>query len=156
MKNKKFTCTKCERIYCIKCMNIAHGDVPCNKVSLDNWIDGGMNNVHRCPRCASIFEKASGCSEMTCSVCQHKWCWVCGIRYESAWHIPMLFPCQLINMTVLNESLNKCCRFFMVILYIVVIPTVFLIVFPIMVVIMLTYEAYTNRKNSKIYVDQTL
>ena len=137
-------------------MNIAHGDIACSKVSLDNWIDGGMNNVHRCPKCASIFEKMSGCSEMECSVCHYKWCWVCGLKYESGWHILMLFPCQLINMTVLNESLNKCCRFFMIILYLLVIPTVFLIFFPIMIILMICWEAYENNRHKSNCLGTTL
>ena len=154
--DNKFTCPKCTRIYCAKCMNIAHGDIACSKVSLDNWIDGGMNNVHRCPKCASIFEKMSGCSEMECSVCHYKWCWVCGLKYESGWHILMLFPCQLINMTVLNESLNKCCRFFMIILYLLVIPTVFLIFFPIMIILMICWEAYENNRHKSNCLGTTL
>ena len=94
---------------------------------------------------------------MECTVCRFKWCWVCGLAYESPWHILMLFPCQLINMTVLNESLNKCCRFLMIILYLLVIPTIFLIFFPIMVMLMLQWEAYDHRRhNQKTCLGQTL
>ena len=88
-----------------------------------------MNNIHKCPSCKAVFEKIDGCSEMTCTQCYHCWCWVCGLNYNSNVHAFMVFPCQLINMTVLNSAIPKWVRFFMFLLYITIIPLLFLLVF---------------------------
>ena len=70
-----------------------HGKVKCEKISVEAWIGEGMNNVHRCPKCGSVFEKIDGCSEMDCTVCNYKWCWVCGLDYKTKTHAFMVFPC---------------------------------------------------------------
>ena len=92
-KGKTFKCTKCEKTYCKKCKKLEHGKLPCEKESVDEWIGHGLSNVHRCPKCCSVFEKIDGCSEMDCSVCHYKWCWVCGLDYKTKMHALMVFPC---------------------------------------------------------------
>ena len=39
-------------------------------------------NIGKCPRCSAAFEKKSGCSIMTCTVCQYSYCWDCGVKID--------------------------------------------------------------------------
>jgi uncharacterized membrane protein HdeD (DUF308 family) len=50
---------------------------------------------------------------MTCQMCEHDWCWHCGMAYRSKWH-KLFQPCCEILQFV-PELQNKCkCPFFIV------------------------------------------
>ncbi len=38
-------------------------------------------NIRHCPKCRLKVEKNEGCRHMTCAVCKHEWCWLCGSDY---------------------------------------------------------------------------
>jgi hypothetical protein len=83
--------------YCIKCKQKGHGKISCAKKENQNInaaIGSGMKNIHRCPKCASTFEKIDGCADMDCLVCKHRWCWTCGSNLNSKYHEdPWNAPC---------------------------------------------------------------
>ena len=35
-------------------------------------------NTKPCPKCKTPISKGDGCHHMTCRVCTHEWCWLCG------------------------------------------------------------------------------
>ena len=35
-------------------------------------------NTKPCPQCKTPISKGDGCHHMTCRVCKHEWCWLCG------------------------------------------------------------------------------
>lgn len=71
--------------FCFNCKFENHLPCPCWIVKLwitkceddsetANWIDA---NTHSCPNCQSSIEKNGGCNHMTCSKCNHQFCWIC-------------------------------------------------------------------------------
>ncbi len=74
-----------------------------NKKKTNNWIAGSGMILHRCPKCASLFEKIDGCPEMECAVCFHKWCWNCGSKInDNIWHNIFYVGCFFSNYGFLN------------------------------------------------------
>jgi hypothetical protein len=61
--------------------------------------------AHKCPKCAAPIEKNEGCSHMSCVVCHHRWCWVCGLPLNHWSHkmsevLP--FSCKTIPKTFIG------------------------------------------------------
>ena len=59
-------------------------------------------NLHVCPKCNASIEKSGGCHQMTCAVCKHKWCWVCGFADDYnddsfRFHKIMVVTCSIIS-----------------------------------------------------------
>ena len=48
------------------------------------WADAA--NSHYCPKCKFRVEKNQGCNHMTCALCRHEWCWLCGMDYYFKGH----------------------------------------------------------------------
>ena len=85
----KFTCESCKTEICLKCNREAHDPLSCDQIlekELANW--SSAKDVQRCPHCKVVVEKASGCNHMTCHLCHHEWCWLCGSVYTSYHHVP--------------------------------------------------------------------
>ena len=134
-------CQTCNKYTCIKCKKSAHKGMKCVR---DEY-GSGMNNIHRCPKCRTVFEKMSGCSEMSCSQCYHKWCWVCGMNYKSNVHMLLVFPCQLLNITVLHEKVPLWFRPLLLLLWFLLMPTLFLLLFFFFVPILMLSESKRSR-----------
>lgn len=89
---KKVSCPKCSHEYCYGCGLEYHGDTTCEvfkKVAGDNTADDrfakwASGKAKRCPKCNIFIEKNEGCNHMTCSSCQHQWCWLCMGDYSSS------------------------------------------------------------------------
>ena len=81
IRNKDVTCLN-NHTYCFICLKKPHGKLPCNK-DIDSEIrEYAQNNfVKKCPKCSIITEKNSGCNHITCTKCQHQWCWLCNEKY---------------------------------------------------------------------------
>ena len=87
-----------------------------------------MNNVHRCPKCASTFEKVSGCPHMSCIICNYTWCWVCGSDLKSKFHndTPLEIPCALLNSFAIHEKIPKIFRPLLILLLLILGPPLLL------------------------------
>jgi O-antigen/teichoic acid export membrane protein len=46
---------------------------------------------------------------MTCTVCKHKFCWVCGEDGKHLWHY---IVCSFLNEILIANERNKSCQFF--------------------------------------------
>ena len=75
----------CGNAFCFHCKEEAHRPVDCktvrrwlikNSAESENmtWI---LANTKPCPKCTRPIEKNQGCMHMTCSQCQHEFCWLC-------------------------------------------------------------------------------
>ena len=53
---------------------LASATTTAQQSSSDVWI---TKHAKPCPRCHSPIQKNDGCNQMTCSKCDHKFCWVC-------------------------------------------------------------------------------
>ena len=52
------------------------------------WLqDKAGCEVGSCPNCFSVIEKNGGCPDMTCHVCQYRFCWTCGLASKGWFHI---------------------------------------------------------------------
>ncbi|EGC29499.1 hypothetical protein DICPUDRAFT_42790, partial [Dictyostelium purpureum] len=88
------TCPKCKNEFCWICGEYAHQGVKCGSEAMQlsdrknksietataqykEWYETNKHNVKPCPKCTSPIEKDSGCNHMTCTNCQHQYCWLC-------------------------------------------------------------------------------
>lgn len=83
--------------FCSNCRHPPHPGKKCvneEKFQLGlllNWEKS--KNVKKCPKCGFHIEKTEGCNHMSCTRCQHQFCWLCGgIYYEGHFENP-LSPC---------------------------------------------------------------
>ena len=85
---KHLPCCRCSCgfSFCYTCGSEYHSPVSCsivrqwqlkcaNEADNLNWI---LENAKPCPSCSRPIEKNHGCMHMTCSVCKHEFCWLCG------------------------------------------------------------------------------
>jgi hypothetical protein len=81
---------KCKQKWCSKCMKNEHAGYKCNQIlnSADSSairliVEETVNSAftHKCPSCKSIYikEEGRGCNHMTCSVCNTRSCYLCGM-----------------------------------------------------------------------------
>ncbi len=82
-------CPDCKKEYCGKCLHKHESTTSCQQAEQDRTIATDKNAQERanrewqlahtkpCPRCKAITEKAAGCNRMTCSQCNHSYCWNC-------------------------------------------------------------------------------
>lgn len=91
-KNYDVTCL-CSYEFCWNCSEDAHRPVNCDMVS--KWIIKHREHINEsknmswilantkpCPNCNSHIEKNHGCNHMTCSICNHSFCWICLCPYD--------------------------------------------------------------------------
>ena len=81
---KKIKCNKCGLEMCFDCRGAWHGRMSCAQ-ALDTEIKtySKQKNVKLCPKCKTRIEKNEGCNHMTCSRCNHQFCWLCGGVYTT-------------------------------------------------------------------------
>jgi E3 ubiquitin-protein ligase RNF19A len=83
-------CPVCKREQCFNCGSEWHPGKTCEQLiddAYEQWVRG--REVQLCPRCKRRIEKVEGCNHMTCSVCQHQWCWLCRGAYSPNHYDPM-------------------------------------------------------------------
>lgn len=90
------TCDKCHTSFCVKCGEEPHAPLTCNQltqyrskyeeakrheVATSNlgWL---LNKTRACPKCKTRIEKNGGCNHMTCTQCQHEFCWIAAKERE--------------------------------------------------------------------------
>lgn len=76
-------CSKCEKVFCAKCMFPEHPGVCDN-----NEVNFFENNLHyrQCRKCKNVIERSKGCNHMTC-ICKHEFCYLCGGDWSYNGHI---------------------------------------------------------------------
>ena len=82
-------CEFCSQIMCLKCNKPFHDKVTCESMmnrELKNWSVG--KDIKKCPHCKAIIQKIEGCNHITCSFCNHDWCWLCEGQYTSIHFAP--------------------------------------------------------------------
>ena len=80
-----FSCPKCKKGFCSKCLDDWHPGMTCQELSADkngtslqaNTIFESDLDIKYCPKCNLTIEKTGGCSHMICSRCWHGFCWIC-------------------------------------------------------------------------------
>ena len=87
-------CIKCQQRTCFTHRTVWHAGLTCAEYDLfrnelpddasSTWLE---NNTKRCPQCRWYIEKNSGCDQMKCRRCQHKFCWECLADYNMITHI---------------------------------------------------------------------
>ena len=148
-KKNRVTCAVCSQDTCVYCQTQHDASQECaqfREKQMEEWLGTGINNIHRCPKCNVVFEKITGCSEMSCSNCNYVWCWVCGMKYESKTHQFFMIPCQLINVTFLNSAVPGWARFLLFFFFWALVPSLFLLAFTFCCIVFGFADAYRSRK----------
>ena len=80
--SKTLHCT-CGQAICYSCGNQDHPGVSCEN-ALDKFYQGAKKSylIYPCPKCKVPIQKNQGCNHMTCSNCQHQYCWICMGAYN--------------------------------------------------------------------------
>lgn len=116
------------------------------KDALDNQLLDYMasNKVARCPKCNIRTEKNSGCNHMTW-VCGHQWCWLCKGKYTeyhySYWNV---FGWASMQYTV---DWSKCSILLYYLLMITVLFPVFMCFWPLILMVLGTYDPMRRYDN---------
>lgn len=82
-------CEFCDKKMCLKCNKAFHDKVTCESMmnrELKSWSVG--KDIKKCPHCKAIIQKIEGCNHITCSFCNHNWCWLCEGQYTSIHFLP--------------------------------------------------------------------
>ena len=85
---RKLECSKCNKSTCSDCKGKYHGSTNCEDNSAQHvykWVAG--ISINNCPKCEALIEKNGGCPHMTCSNCNHYYCWSCGYQDGHFFHI---------------------------------------------------------------------
>jgi hypothetical protein len=84
--NDYFECGICQTKTCLNCSSKYHLDKTCKNAVSQNDKDFRKfvknNGYTPCSKCKSIVEKKEACDHMTCSKCNHEFCYVCGATWE--------------------------------------------------------------------------
>jgi len=84
LKDKEITCS-CSTKFCFGCGELPHAPADCTMIKEWNnknhsegddakWI---ASYTKECPKCRSVIHKDGGCQYMTCTHCNHRFCWMC-------------------------------------------------------------------------------
>ena len=91
-------CNTCATDFCKKCRLLKHEGMSCKKAkrkakkadpnrkkekSSTKW---KSKHTKPCPSCTEVIEKDGGCHHVTCSTCNHTWCWKCGAAADGPFH----------------------------------------------------------------------
>ena len=63
-----------------------------------------------------------GCDHMTCPICKYEWCWICGMKYKSYFHMLDSTFCNIIGNTYFKTK--RKCFLFLIILIVIFFPIV--------------------------------
>ena len=119
-------CPSCHKVFCNYCDKLWH-EGPCTQATAEElqWdmLGDSTGKANRCPKCKSPFEKVSGCAHMTCSVCQHHWCWVCGMDFNSPLHMisGSGLICEMIGWISFG-NLRGCTKILLLLAFIIFFP----------------------------------
>lgn len=104
--SRRLTCAECSSSTCRKCGLPYHYLSSCHSnmdTSFKSWTH--KKNAQRCPSCSFWIEKNAGCDHMTCSMCKHQFCWVCGV----SWNIHSnAMPCAYHKLVAFLSSTGVC------------------------------------------------
>lgn len=73
----KYTCTKCHRRFCERCMHVAEKDHECDPNEIESVRLMRMSSKP-CPQCCSPVYKAEGCAQMFCTWCHARYDYATG------------------------------------------------------------------------------
>ena len=85
-----FTCSLCQKTYCINCRNSHTKDMSCSAYQSTLKADPEFqkyikeNDVKNCPKCKVFIEKDQGCHHMQCKNCNIHICWTCMATFETS------------------------------------------------------------------------
>lgn len=113
--------------------------------------------IHKCPSCGSQVEKNEGCPHMYCSVCNHSWCWICGLSIDSWIHFEIGFGgedddgtiCHLINEEFIENKNKIIIKVLLAILLFIILPIIGAVLVP-LYVMMIAYHSTYYRYNKVI------
>jgi len=114
-----------------------------------DWLGSGLSNIHRCPKCACTFEKISGCAQMDCSICHHRWCWACGQNLDSVFHEKLEPICQMFNVFALHEKIPSILKPVMALLTLILLPIVFSFIAPLAIAFEVIEEKFAYRPSHR-------
>jgi len=95
-------CSECQMHFCGICEQPAHEALTCQTL-IANQVSDAMceemikSMAKECPNCFVRTQHGGGCSHMTCSRCQHQWCWVCRGKYQPGRYSHDLQKCPCIQ-----------------------------------------------------------
>lgn len=81
----------CGSHFCFSCSYYVHDLISCDlmkkfqllkskDLASANWI---AENCKQCPKCRTEINKNGGCNHMTCRSCNHEFCWICMLNYNT-------------------------------------------------------------------------
>lgn len=81
-QHRHVTCSSCLQESCMRCGGAFHRIPLCRRVEwkLRKWM---KQQCKTCPNCLVLIEKNGGCNHMTCTLCQHQFCWRCRRPWRS-------------------------------------------------------------------------
>ena len=135
MRQYKTTCPDCQKFFCANCNLPWHEGMSCEDAKRlhgfdwDKIGDKTAGNAHRCPKCKSPFEKTTGCVHMTCPVCEHEWCWVCGLPFHSIIHYGqgMGLMCEIIGGIHFSKD-SAWTQFWLMLIIFILMPLILLLI----------------------------
>lgn len=91
---RKLECTTCGTEICFECKSFWH-EGACEENPEDKRFAEFMKEVDakQCPSCQNFIERIKGCNVMKCSVCGHKFCWLC-LQPFTVDHFDLEGPCK--------------------------------------------------------------
>jgi ariadne-1 len=93
LKEKEINCD-CGTKFCFGCGSLPHAPADCRmykefitKCQMEGEDSKWMASFTKeCPKCNYVIHKEGGCQYMTCTNCQHKFCWVCLGNFDHKSH----------------------------------------------------------------------
>lgn len=134
-------CPECQQKTCYLCKQAyepekVHDKRKClDSTQLLNEAIDGQIVFHKCPQCDCQLEKDGGCSMMECTVCNYKWCWICGFRTAHWFHTVQMGEgavlCQFLNGITFGfeARLHWSLRLLLTLLVVPIMPVVLYFIF---------------------------
>jgi len=83
----KTQCHSCKNFFCFNCQTGWHEGKTCKQHNHDVYGEWAAKiGAHKCPKCGSGVERSEGCPHMHCTLCNYRWCWVCGHNLNNEVH----------------------------------------------------------------------